>query len=214
MNPAGVAAGIDYLFAVLPDADARAQIVEAATRFRKSQRVSGVPVPIESLHLPLCPAGRSGVLRQPLEEALLTAGGEVRGTGFAATLDTATRCVAHHGQFPFVLCADHATSKAALDLRKAIAEAQRRFGLHVGGVSSFHPMLALEHGPAIGAIEESISPIQWHVREFVLLRSFFGQSRHQVIGRWALAREPEPEPIDMLSELANMPELPDLPDDY
>ena len=101
-----------------------------------------------------------------------------------------------------------------MGLRKSIADAQRKAGLQVGGVSSFHPHVALQFGPMIDAIEESITPIQWHAREFVLLRSFFGQSRHEVIGRWPLASEPEPEVMDMLAELANMPELPDLPDQY
>lgn len=213
-TPADVAAGIDYFFAVRPDDQARSSIADAAARFRRAQRVSGVPVPADSLHLSLCPMGRVERLRQPLEQALLAAGAEVRATGFTATLDAAMRCIGKDGQFPFVLCADHATTQAAMTLRKAIADAQRKLGLQVGAVSSFHPHVALQFGPAIDAIEGSITPIQWHVREFVLLRSFFGQSRHEVIGCWPLASEPQPELIDMLAELANMPELPDLPDQY
>ena len=206
-------AGIDYFFALRPDDQARSAIAEAAARFRKAQRVSGVSVPLESLHLSLCPMGRAELLRQPLEQALLAAGAAVRATGFVATLDTASRCIGKDGQFPFVLCAGHATTQAALALRKAIAEAQRRVGLHVGAVSSYHPYVALQFGPAIDAIEESITSIQWHAREFVLLRSFFGQYRHEVIGRWPLDPEPAPEVIDMLAELANLPDLPELPDD-
>lgn len=213
-TPAELAAGIDYFFAVRPDDQARSAIADAAARFRKAQRVSGVAVPLDSLHLSLCPMGRPERLRQPLEQALLAAGAEVRATGFLATLDAAMRCISRDGQFPFVLCADHATTQAALALRKAIADAQRRVGLQVGGVSSFHPHVALQFGPAIDAIEESITPIQWHAREFLLLRSFFGQSRHEVIGCWPLEKEPEPEVVDMLAELANMPELPELPDPY
>lgn len=209
--PAELASGIDYFFAVRPDDQARAAIAAAAARFRRSQRVSGVPVPEDSLHLALCPIGRDVRMRQPLEQALLAAGASVRATAFVATLDTAMRFIACGGQFPFVLCADHGTTQAAATLRKAIAEAQRAHGLHVGGVSSFHPHVALQHGPAIDAIEESITPIQWAVREFVLIRSFFGQSRQQVIGSWSLASAPAPETIDLLAELANMPDLPDFP---
>lgn len=214
LTPAELAAGIDYFFAVRPDDPARSAIAEAAARFRKAQRVSGVPVPIDSLHLSLCPTGRTERLRQPLEQALLAAGAQVRATGFMVTLDAAMRCIAKDGQFPFVLCADQASTQAALALRKSIADAQREVGLQVGGVSSFHPHVALQFGPAIDAIEESITPIQWHAHEFLLLRSFFGQSRHEVIGCWPLAAEPEPEVTDMLAELANMPDLPDVPDLY
>ena len=211
--PAELPAGIDYFFALRPDEQARSAIAEAAARFRKAQRVSGVSVPVESLHLSLCPMGRTELLRHPLEQALLTAGEKVGATGFVATLDTAMRCIGKDGQFPFVLCADHATTQAALTLRKAIAEAQRGVGLHVGGVSSFHPHVALQFGPAIDAIEEAITPVQWHAREFVLLRSYFGQYRHEVIGCWPLAREPEPEVTDMLAELANLPDLPEFSDE-
>jgi 2'-5' RNA ligase len=80
-------------------------------------------------------------------------------------------------------------------------------------VSSFHPHVALQSGPAIDAIEESITPIQWRAEEFVLIRSFFGQSSHEIVGRWPLPGEPAPAAIDLLAELANMPELPSLPDE-
>lgn len=211
--PAELPAGIDYFFALRPDDQARSAIAEAAARIRKAQRVSGVSVPVESLHLWLCPMGRTALLRHPLEQALLAAGAEVRATGFVVTLDTASRFIGKGGQFPFVLCADHATTQAALNLRKAIAEAQRGIGLHVGAVSSFHPYVALQFGPAIDPIEEAITPIQWHAQEFVLLRSYFGQFRHEVIGCWPLAPEPAPEVIDMLAELANLPDLPEFSDD-
>jgi 2'-5' RNA ligase len=213
---AAPSAGIDYFFAVRPDDPARSAIAETAARFRKAQRFSGVSVPEASLHLSLCPMGRTELLRQPLEQALLAAGASVRATGFVATLDTAMRPIGKDGQFPFVLSTDHATTQAALALRTAIAEAQRRVGLHVTGVSSFQPHVALQYGPAIDAVEGSIVPIQWPVREFVLLRSYFGQYRQEVIGRWplALALRPVPGPIDMLAELANLPELPAFKDEY
>ena len=34
--------------------------------------------------------------------------------------------------------------------------------------------------------EYPIVPIRWTVREFVLVRSHVGQSRHEYIGRWPL----------------------------
>jgi 2'-5' RNA ligase len=210
--PAELPVGIDYFFALQPDEPARSAIAEAAARFRKAQRVSGMPVPVESLHLMLCPMGRTELLRQPLEQALLAAGATVQSAGFAVVLETAMRRLARDGQFPFVLCADQPTTHSALTLRKAIAEAQRKVGLHVGGVPSFLPHVELQSGPTIDAIEESITPIRWHAREFLLLRSFFGQSRQEVIGRWALASAPEPEAVDMLAELANLPDLPHVSD--
>lgn len=212
-NPSELAAGISYFFALLPDDDARVAIAAIGERFRKSHRAIGSPVGADSLHLPLCPKGKPERLCQPLEAALLEAGGAVRSAGFTLTLDSAMRFSARDGQFPFVLCADGNSTKSALQLRKAIAAEQARVGVQVGGVSSYLPHVVLLEGHAIEVIEESITPIQWKVREFVLIRSFFGQSRHHVIGRWPLVSEPEPAAYHMLDELENMGDLPDVDDE-
>ncbi len=210
-NQPELAPGINYFFAVLPDDRARSEIAGVGERFRKSHRVSGSPVAIDSLHLSLCPMGKPERLRQPLESALLAAAAEVVAESFDATLDSAMRFSARDGQFPFVLCADAVTTAAALNLRKAIAAAQLRAGLQVSGVSSFLPHVTLLQGHAVDAIQESITPIHWHVHEFVLIRSFFGQSRFEAIGRWSLTMQAEPEVYDLLEEMARMPDLPDLP---
>ncbi|EIL97438.1 2'-5' RNA ligase [Rhodanobacter thiooxydans] len=209
-NPFALAAGINYFFALLPDDSARSAIAGAGERFRKSHRVSGSPVGIDNLHLTLCPMGKPERLRWPLEEALLAAAGDVRAQGFTVTLDSAMRFSVRDGQFPFVLCADGLTTAAALELRKAVAAAQSRVGLQVSGVSSFLPHVAMLHGHAVDAIEESVAAIQWQVSEFVLIRSFFGQSKYEVVGRWPLVAAAAPEPLDLLAEMASLADLADL----
>lgn len=209
-NQPELAPGINYFFAVLPDDQARSEISGVGERFRKSHWASGSPVGIDRLHLSLCPMGKPQRLRQPLESALLAAAAEVVAESFDATLDSAMRFSARDGQFPFVLCADSATTAAALNLRKAIAAAQLGVGLQVSGVSSFLPHVTLLQGHAVDAIEQSITPIHWHVHEFVLIRSFFGQSRSEVIGRWPLTMQAGPEVYDLLEEMARMRDLPDL----
>jgi len=208
-NPPELAPGISYFFAVLPDDCARAEIAAVGERFRKSHRVSGLPVAADSLHLSLCPMGNPERLRQPLESALLAAAAEVVADSFDATLDSAMRFCARDGQFPFVLCTDAATTAGAMKVRKAIAAEQLRAGLQVSGVSSFMPHVTLLQGHAVDAVEESIAPVRWHVHEFVLIRSFFGQSRYEVVGRWPLKAQAKPELHDLLEEMANMPDLPD-----
>lgn len=189
-------------------------MTEVGERFRKTHRIIATPVRFDGLHLTLCPMGRPEWLRQPLEEVLLAAAGEVHEEGFMVTLDAAMRFTARGGQFPFVLCADRASSEATLALRKAIAAAQARAGLRVSGVSSFLPHVSLLHGTAIEPIEEAIPPVSWHVSEFVLIRSFFGESRFEVVGQWSLPNPKPAEVLDLMDELANMPDLPEIPDDY
>lgn len=208
-----LAAGISYFFALQPADEARDAIAAAAERFRKSHRATGAVVPVESLHLSLCPKGKPERLRQPLEAALLEAAGAVHAAGFDVSLDTAMRFSPKDGQFPLVLCADGQTTASAMQLRKAIAAEQLRAGLQVSGVSSYLPHVVLLEGHAIESIEDAITPIHWKAREFVLVRSFFGQSRHEVIGRWPLLCDSPAGACDMLDELANMGDLPGFDDE-
>ncbi|MEP6897931.1 MAG: 2'-5' RNA ligase family protein [Rhodanobacter sp.] len=200
--------GINYFFALLPDEAARAEIAALEERFRKSHRVSGSGVGAERFHLTLSPMGKPERLRQPLESALVSAANQVRAQAFEVTLDSAMRFSARDNRFPFVLCADTITAESALVLRKAIAEAQLREGLHVTGISSFLPHVTLMYGHAMDAIQESVPPVQWYASEFVLVRSFFGQSRHELVGSWAL------EPAAPRSFLTTPEEDWQLPDDF
>ena len=204
--------GMHFFFALLPDEQARQEMTRAGERFRKSHRLIGTSVEPHDLHLTLCDMGKPEWLAHTLESVLMTAAGQVKATAFAVALDSAMRLsAARDNQFPFVLGADNPSAAAALALRRAIAEAQQQLGLRVAGVSSYLPHVTLLRGSNIDAVQESMTPIGWPAREFVLIRSFFGQSRHEVIGRWPLGVEPAPERFD-LADLANLPELPEQPD--
>ncbi|MBB5358198.1 2'-5' RNA ligase [Rhodanobacter sp. ANJX3] len=180
--------GVNMFFALLPDEQAKAEIIRIGERFVKSHRLGGSSVDIDRLHITLTPIGKPDRLRQPLEGALLAAAENVRMKAFEVTLDSAMRFsnTSADGRFPFVLCADASTTQAALNLRKALAQAQYAQGLFVPGVSSYMPHVTLLYGHGVEAIEQPIPPISWRAREFMLIRSFFGQSRHEVMGRWPL----------------------------
>jgi 2'-5' RNA ligase len=185
--------GVNMFFALLPDEEAKAEIIRLGERFVKSHRLGGASVDIHRLHVTLTPIGKPDRLRQPLEGALMAAADNVRIKAFEVTLDSAMRFsnAGADGRFPFVLCADASTTHTALDLRKALAQAQYAQGLFVPGVSSYMPHVTLLYGQGMEAIEQPIPPIRWNAREFVLIRSFFGQSRHEVMGRWPLGAEDE-----------------------
>lgn len=180
--------GVNMFFAILPDDEAKEKIICTGERFIKSHRLGGGAVNIDRLHVTVTPIGKPDRLQQPLEGALLAAGAAVHIKSFEVTLDSAMRFSNPDGdgRFPFVLCADTPTVKSALTLRKSLAEAQYAEGLHVAGVSIYLPHVTLLHGQAIDAFEQPIPPISWQAREFVLIRSFFGQSRHEVMARWPL----------------------------
>jgi 2'-5' RNA ligase len=191
--------GVNMFFALLPDQEAKAEIMRIGERLVQSHRLGRSSVEIDRLHVTLTPIGKPDRLRQPLEGALLAAAEAVRITPFKVTLDSAMRFsnAGKDGRFPFVLCADSSTTEVALRLRKALAEAQYAQGLHVAGVSSYLPHVTLLYASGVDAIEQPIPPISWTAREFVLMRSFFGQSKHEVMGRWALIPANPEEKIDL-----------------
>ncbi|MHB1273749.1 MAG: 2'-5' RNA ligase family protein [Rhodanobacter sp.] len=160
--------------------------MQAGERFRELLRLPRSPVETDRLHLMLSPPGRPERVRQSLERALVAVADEVHVQVFEVALDSVMRLSARDGQYPLALCADDASTASALKLRKAIAGAQQRAGLIVPAVSLYLPHVVLLHGRSIDAIHQSIPPISWTVREFVLIRCFFGQSRYEVVRRWAL----------------------------
>jgi len=186
--------GTHFFFALKPDEKARVEIAQARERFLKTHRLIGTAVDSDDFHLTLVDMGKSERLKQPLEDALFAAAEAVHIKCFEVSLDSAMRLsAARDGNFPFVFCADSASAASALTLRRAIAEAQQRQGLQVLGISNYLPHITLLRGGAMDSIQLQIPPISWKPHEFVLIRSFFGQSRHEVIGRWPLvvaAHEP------------------------
>ncbi len=180
--------GSSFFFAMIPPVQTKTKILLAGERFRQSHRLIGSRVDVDRLHMALCPLGRAERLRKPVESALLEAAAEVRVAPFEIVLDSAMRfSSSQDGHYPFVLCADDASGKSLARLRRAIAEAQYRAGLYVPGVSHFLPHITLLYGYLIGSVQESIPPIAWLAREFVLIRSYFGYLRHEIIGRWPLS---------------------------
>lgn len=180
--------GVNLFFAILPDERAKAEIIRTGERFVKSHRLGASAVDADRLHVTVTPVGKPDRLLQPMESALIAAGDAVQIKRFEVTLDVAMRFSnqVEDGRYPFVLCVDPPTTRSAFALRKSLAEAQYAQGLLVAGVSSYLPHVTLLHGLGIEAVEQPIPPISWVAREFVLMRSFFGESKHEVVARWPL----------------------------
>lgn len=203
-NPSRVADGVGYAFALLPDAEVRARFFATGERLQRVHRIGGTPIAADALRLDLCPMGHPGRLVTTAEQAMLAAGAAVSLAEFTLTFDSATRLRTHAAQFPLVLKANAAGTAAALELRKALAAAQAAAGLQVIAVTGFSAYVALLQGDTVNAAEELINPIDWTVREFVLIRHFFGGLRHEVIGRWPLAPPADAGPANLMAELARM----------
>jgi 2'-5' RNA ligase len=209
---AGIAPGIGYFFALLPDETTRLELSLITQRLRRAHRLEGMLSAPGDMHLELCPIGRLENPYQPMEPTLLAAGAAVRAHAFALTLDSVMRLSPADGRYPYVLAANDASAAAMLGLRLAIARAQVDAGLVLGGVTSFLPHIPLLRGPLADAAEGPIGGVTWQVREFALIRRFFGQLRHEVAATWPLEPAPAVIPLTLEEELASLPDFP-MPDE-
>jgi 2'-5' RNA ligase len=69
---------------------------------------------------------------------------------------------------------------------RLLGEAMRRVGLGKRVRKSFTPHVTMLYDPRTVA-EKSVPPVRWTVREFALVHSPQGHSRHHQLGRWELA---------------------------
>jgi len=86
---------------------------------------------------------------------------------------------------PFVLVGNDLTTAGIVMLRQHIIRALRDAGCTGYIRSSFTPHMTLfwdRRDPGEPAIEE----LCWTARDFVLIRSFRGMGKHEVLGRWPL----------------------------
>ena len=86
---------------------------------------------------------------------------------------------------PIVLIGDDLTTPGIVMLRQHIIDALRKAGCSGAIPSSFNPHMTLfwdRHDLDEQAIEE----LSWTARDFVLVRSYHGLGKHEVLGRWPL----------------------------
>lgn len=175
-----------YFFALMPEGATQQQIGErreSATRALRIGKAS--PVDDHRLHLSLCAPKTLKRLRAPFEESLLRAGGDVKAPAFGLRLDGFDTFSGGFGQSCLVLRSDATSSAHVQALKDGLGKAlfNHGFGWDGGALAPHVTLFYADH------IESSYSPaaaVEWHVDEFVLVRSHVGKHLHQIIGRWPL----------------------------
>jgi 2'-5' RNA ligase len=182
---AGIPAFIPRFFALYPDAGELPVIVERQLKLCRELAPSGgvTARPAWMLHLSVALCGTPRRLRYSMEESLHRAQGAFHFPAFDVVLDS-TACFGSDGT-ALAAVADSRTTARVHDLRRALADAQRPFGL-VGERSATVPHLALGYGKRSLDRKKSIPPLRFRVREVCLVIST-GQSEHLCVARWPLA---------------------------
>ncbi|HVT35680.1 MAG TPA: RNA 2',3'-cyclic phosphodiesterase [Nevskiaceae bacterium] len=182
-------------FALVPDPEVRAACAAAAREIKLKAQPSGALVPPERYHLTLLFLGSFVTPLQ--EQALSEAAAALRQAPFSLLLDHASS-FARERQVPWWLGPREA-SPAMLKLYGALRDAAHRAGI-TPERSRFAPHLTIVRDARHALAQTAIKPVEWRVREFVLIRSVLDSTppEYRVIGRWPLVEAaPAEQPAQM-----------------
>lgn len=169
-------------FAALPDDAAAAKIHEMAQSLRHAHGLSGKPLLQERLHVTLHHLGDYAGLPPSLLTRARAAAQRLSLPTFDVHFDRAGSFGGHRRQRPFVLRGEGGVSGMRL-LQGELGRCMAAEGM--SGDRQFTPHVTLLYDDDSVAVQP-VESVGWQVREFVLIRSFLGQTRYQEEGRWSL----------------------------
>jgi 2'-5' RNA ligase len=171
-------------FAIAPDAAAIAHISALTTELKAQHGMQGRPIAGAKLHCTLCNLGDfagmpDALLARASQAAALVAAGT---QPFSVSFDTAQTFINRARNRPFVVTGgDGVTGIAAL--YRNLAGALLKAGI-TGNPASYTPHVTLLYDD-ITAPPQGIAPVEWPVRELLLLHSHIGQARpYSILARW------------------------------
>lgn len=180
---------INLFFAIRPPTSLRPGLEALAGTLWRAHGLHGWPITGQRLHCTLAPVHAPG---RTLEETVLyarRAGAQMADakpahTPFAVCFDwTGSFRLAGHERYPLVLRGG-AGLCALADFQRSLRLRMAAAGLAVPG--SFTPHITLLWADRC-VDENPVAPITWMVRDFALVMSLVGRSRHVVLARWRLA---------------------------
>ncbi|MBN8798219.1 MAG: RNA 2',3'-cyclic phosphodiesterase [Stenotrophomonas nitritireducens] len=168
-------------FAVMPDPATAWRIAELAEGLRGEHGLDGRPLARERLHVTLHHLGDYAGLPPSLLAKVQQAAARVRMPEFEVCFDE-VGSFAGGRQHPFVLRSEHGA-----DLLQGLHQELARCLQAIGSRPDpgFTPHLTLLYDKRRLPVQP-VQPMRWLVREFVLIRSYLGQTRYQMEGRWSL----------------------------
>jgi 2'-5' RNA ligase len=169
-------------FAIFPDAAAR--IAQLAQNLRGEHGLKGRPLAPERFHVTLHHLGD----HVGLPQNIVGAAGEAAATIVMPPFDVAfDRVVSFSGRSrnrPFVLRGGDGV-EALITFQQSLGVAMKKAGLGRWAAPQYTPHVTLLYDDHRVA-EQIVKTVGWTVREFVLVHSLLGQTRHVSLARWPL----------------------------
>jgi 2'-5' RNA ligase len=158
---------------------------DAVVLGRRVGRIHGLRAEVSRrvLHLTLCGIGTLPGLSDAFLGAACEVAGRVAAWPFEMRLDRIRSYPVGRAKLPLVAFDSARAPKMELFRRILFKDLLLRGLVRPRKLPDAHMTLFYDRGVVP---EESIDPISWMVREFVLIRSLNGRARHEVLGCWPL----------------------------
>ncbi|HLP26168.1 MAG TPA: PHP domain-containing protein, partial [Acidobacteriota bacterium] len=187
-----------WFFALQPDATARAAIAQLQDELATRHDLRGYRIKPENLHVSLHFLGEGDALPESTLQAARAAAASVVFAPFELSFDRVESLALQREQKPFVL----STGAPPIPLKafhRSLGTALRN--TNIGTVrAGFTPHLTLFWAPILVA-RHDVSPINWTVAEFVLVRSCVGRARNDIVERWPLGKQDSTAPTGLRDRL-------------
>lgn len=167
-------------FSIFPDPPAAVRIANTAQHFRRAYGLKGNPLLTERFHVSVQGIGDYDGLPRSIVHKAMEAGAAVRAMSFDVAFD---RIKSFSSNNALVLCGGDGVAGLVM-FHQSLRMEMLKSGLSVR--SNFTPHITLLYDD--GHLDEQpIHPIRWTVREFVLVHSLIGSTKHVVRGWWQLS---------------------------
>ena len=166
-------------FSIFPDTQAAIRIANIAEQFRRGYGLKGEPLLRTRFHITIHGIGNYDGLPRSVIGKAIEAGASVTARPFDVMFD---RVTSFAGSDALVLCGGDGVDGVVM-LHGLLGTAMRNSGLDAGRQFTPHVTL-LYDGRRIE--EQFIEPVRWTVREFVLVHSLHGRTKHIPLERWSL----------------------------
>lgn len=176
---------IDQIFfAACPDGERAARIAEIVQALSREHGLSGKPILPERLHVTLHGLGDYDGTSQDVVAPAQEAASTIVMSPFNVAFNSVMSFGGGEGKRPLVLCGDDGVA-GLLKLQRALGTAMTKVGLGRFAKSPYTPHMTLLYDERAVA-RRPIETFVWPVREFLLVHSHVGRTRHDVLARWPL----------------------------
>ncbi|MDX3928197.1 MAG: 2'-5' RNA ligase family protein [Shinella sp.] len=174
----------NLFLAIVPDREAARRSAGIAADLNRRHALLGRLRPQAMMHVTMRSLGSYDVVPEELLFAISAAMPAVTATAFEIVLDHAMS-FQNRRKKPLVLCSS-LPLHPLFELRECLIDAMRAAGIKSRGEKKFTPHMTLFYPRESLPRTPIEQPLVWTAREFVLVQSVVGKSRHLRLDRWPL----------------------------